>query len=131
MSFSIDLSKFSNLVEDKMELVVKKSFIELSTDIIKDTPVLSGRLRNSWFVGVDEFADGVSDSEDKSDKVIADVIRDTNEYKIGKMLTLTNNMSYAKRIEFEGWSKKSPKGMVRLNLLRWNRYLEKQSRKLN
>lgn len=130
MSFSLDLSKFAHLTEKKMETVVKKVFIELSTAIIKDTPVLSGRLRNSWFIGIDSYADGVSSSEDKSDIVIANVIKDTNRYKLGKTITLTNNMPYAHRIEFYRWSKvKAPRGMVRLNVKRFQSWVDKEARK--
>lgn len=34
------------------EAKIKKAFVGLSTDIIMDTPVLSGRLRNNWMVSV-------------------------------------------------------------------------------
>lgn len=130
MSFSLDLSKFSHLTEKKMETVVKKVFIELSTAIIKDTPVLSGRLRNSWFVGIDGYADGVSSSEDKGNGVISKMIMDANKFKLGKTITLTNNMPYAQRIEFDSWSRKSPTGMVRLNVGRFQMWVDKEARKV-
>ena len=129
MSFSLDLSKFSNLTEKKLETVVKKTFIDLSTAVIKDTPVLSGRLRNSWFVAVDGFAKGVSDSTSKGDEVISEMISDTNEFKIGKMISLTNNIPYAMRIEYDGWSAiKAPKGMVGLNVQRFQKWIDKNAK---
>jgi|LGVE01.1.fsa_nt_gb hypothetical protein len=127
-SFALDLSKFTHLTENKLEKVVKKTFIDLSTAIIKDTPVLSGRLRNSWFVAVEGFASGVSDRTSKSDEVISNMISDTNEFKLGKMISITNNMPYAERIEYDGWSAKSPSGMVRLNINRFQKWVDKNAR---
>ncbi len=65
MAFSLDLSKFANMAEDKMEKVVKKSFIGLSSDVIRDTPVDSGRLRNNWFPDVNKFSNSETTATDK------------------------------------------------------------------
>lgn len=130
-SFALDLSKFVDLTEDKMEVVVKKSFIGLSADIIKDTPVDQGRLRGNWFPDVNKFSSETTEAADPSGaKTIAKVAAETNKFRLGDTLTLTNNMPYAERIEFEGWSKKAPQGMVRINILRWQTYLDKEARKL-
>ena len=66
MSFVLDLSKFTNLTEDKLEKVVKKTFIDLSKGIIKDTPVRSGRAKGNWQFSINKFEDGVLDVEDKT-----------------------------------------------------------------
>ena len=131
MGFSLDLSKFAKLTDDKLEKVVKKTFIDLSSAVIQDTPVLSGRLRNSWFPAIDGFAKGVSDSESKGDKVLSDVKKEANKFKLGKTLTLTNNMDYAPRIEYDGWSAKAPAGMVGINIIRFQKWIDKNARKLN
>ena len=131
MSFSLDLSAFSELAEDKMVAVVQKSFIGLSSDIIKDTPVLKGRLRGNWIPAINKFDDSQLEVEDKTgDKTIAKTISEANKFKLGDTMTLSNNMPYAERIEFEGWSKKAPEGMVRKNIVRWNKEVEKIARSL-
>ena len=130
-SFALDLSKFAKLTENKMELVVKKAFIGLSSDIIKDTPVAEGRLRANWQVGINKFDESTTEDTDKSGSTtIARVEGDSNRFKLGDMITLSNNLPYARRIEFEGWSKKAPAGMVRINVTRWQQHLDEQARKL-
>lgn len=147
MSFSLDLSKFANLTEDKMEKVVIKSFIGLSTDIIKGTPIDEGRLRGNWFPAVNKFDNSTTENKDKSgSKTIANVARESNKFKVGDTLTLSNNLPYARVVEFglfadvvgyadgpktiNGFSTQAPQGMVRINVLRWQQYLDIQARRL-
>ena len=132
MSFALDLSKFSKLTEKKMETVDKKVFIDLSTAIIKDTPVLSGMLRNNWFPAINKFSDDETTIKDKSGEIaISRTVILSNKYKLGDILTLTNNLPYAPRIEFLKWSKiKAPRGMVRINITKWQSWVDKEARKV-
>jgi hypothetical protein len=131
MSFALDLTAFSKLTSKKMETVVKKSFIGLSSDVIQDTPVLTGRLRNNWFPNINSFSGKTTDSVDKSGATATTrVATTTNTYKLGDTLTLTNNLDYAIPIEFYSWSKKAPRGMVEVNVTRWQKWVDKEARKL-
>ena len=147
MSFALDLSKFAGLTEKKMEAVAKKSAIGLFTDIIRDTPVDSGRLKGNWQPAINKFEDDTSVLDiDKtrrgshSGQSKAKLANGLNRFKLGDMMTLTNNLPYAKKAEFglwgdgpktiNGFSKKAPAGMVRKNIVRWNTYLDEQARKL-
>lgn len=100
------------------EAKIKKAFLGLSTDIIMDTPVLSGRLRNNWFVSVNQGTDKTTD--ETSNQALGRV--NAIKFKLGDTLYLTNNLPYAKRIEFDNWSAKAPSGMLRRNLIRWEKY---------
>lgn len=103
------------------EAKIKKAFMGLSTDIIMDTPVLSGRLRNNWFPSVNKGTDKTTNYT--GEKGVAATNRvSAIKFKLGDTLYLTNNLPYAKRIEFDGWSAKAPQGMVRKNILRWSKY---------
>lgn len=110
---------------------IKKAFIGLSTDIIMDTPVLSGRLKNNWMVSKNIPSNETTEST--SNQSINRVNAVT--FELGDTLYLTNNLPYAERIEFglypspsktgktvNGFSVKSPSGMVRKNIIRWSRY---------
>lgn len=139
-----------------METVVKKVFIGLSSDIIKDTPVDTGRLRANWLPAINKFDNTVSIKFDKSGRgSIGKVKMKAQSYKLGDTVTLSNNVIYAKDIEFGlypksvkfgtpvkghgqikyevrtigGFSAKAPKGMVRLNLTRWKEWVDKEARK--
>jgi hypothetical protein len=100
------------------EAKIKKAFIGLSTDIIMDTPVLSGRLRNNWMVSVNQGTNETTD--ETSNQALGRV--SSVKFKLGDTLYLTNNLPYAKRIEFDSWSAKAPSGMCRKNIIRWERY---------
>lgn len=105
------------------EAKIKKAFIGLSTDIIMDTPVLSGRLRNNWFPSVNEGTDKTTNYT--GEKGVAATNRvSAIKFKLGDTLYLTNNLPYAKRIEFDGWSAKSPNGMIRRNIIKWDKYFK-------
>ena len=107
---------------------IKKAIIGLTTDIIYDTPVLSGRLRNNWIPSINQGANysmlGVDTSKRKSKvrPVVAETTGKVLELKLGDTFYFTNNMPYAERIEFKGWSNKAPTGMVRKNIIRWEKY---------
>ncbi len=126
--FALDLNKFAHLTEKKLVKVVKKSFIDLSTEIILTTPVDEGRLRANWMPAVNKFNDSTTDSTDER-KAIGSTIKEANSYRLGDTLTLTNNLPYAQRIE-DGYSKtKAPAGMVKVNILRWSKYVDENARK--
>ena len=129
-NFSLDLIKFANLSEKKIVLVVKKTFIELSADIINGTPVDSGRARGNWQPAINKFADTNSLDIEKSKfgtKTIAKVINKANEFQIGDYLTLTNNLDYIERLE-DGYSHKAPTGMVGLNVERFSNMVDKHAK---
>ena len=140
MSFSLDLSKFTSLTEKKMTTVIKRTFIGLSSDIIKDTPVDSGRLRNNWFPAINKFSEKTTKRTGKEGTArISDAVRVGNRFELGDTITLTNNLIYAKDIEFGlygegsktigGFSKKAPAGMVGINVIKWQSRLDEHARK--
>ena len=97
---------------------VLSAFIGLSNDIRYDTPKDTGRLRNNWFPSVNSGSNETTEST--SDQVMERV--KAVKFKLGDTLYLTNNLPYAERIEFKGWSNKAPQGMVRRNIIRWEKY---------
>jgi len=143
MGFSLDLSKFAKLTEKKLEKTVIGASIDMFSGVIEDSAVDSGRMRNSWFVDFDGFANGVSDSTSKGDKVIKDMKRKVKKFKIGQTITFTNNMDYAIVNEYGlhqpkesdgvsgGFSKKSPQGMVGINVMRVQKWIDLEARKVN
>ena len=112
------IKAFNIKAMDQSEAKIKKAFMGLSTDIIMDTPVLSGRLRNNWMVSVNQGSNQTTN--ETSNQAIGRV--SAVKFKLGDTLYLTNNLPYAKRIEFDGWSAKAPAGMCRKNLLKWSKY---------
>lgn len=155
-----EIIEFKNKAMTKSLVATKKAIISLTTDIIYDTPVDTGRLRNNWIPSINKGASysmlGVDTSKAKSKvrPVVAETIGKVSEFKLGDTFYFTNNLPYAKVVEFglypkspktgtryeirdrdnfvtetgfvqlseNGYSKKSPQGMVRKNLLKWSKY---------
>lgn len=105
-----------------MERLNKAIILELFTSVILDTPVLEGRLRGNWVISADNPADGTVSVKDPSGRITAGKVSSfINDFDGTKDFDvyLTNNLPYAYRIEYDGWSKtKAPEGMVRKNLIR-------------
>ena len=144
--FALDLESFTKLTNGKMAIVVKKSFFELSKEIIETSPVDEGRFRANWFPAINKFSSEETESTDEI-RTINKLMPTINKFKLGDSITLSNNLPYAMRIEYggygtstsssidskvtsDGFSKKAPHGVVGINILRWSEYVDEQTRKL-
>ena len=75
-----------------------------------------GAFRNSWYVSLGTPSDGAGRAPNKAG---ADSLRDLQGIGgAGNVTMLTNNLPYGIRLEYEGWSKQSPAGFVRVNVAR-------------
>lgn len=124
MTMQESINSFSDRAEKKLNLIAEKAIIDLCSDIISDTPVDTGRLKNNWFPSVDSpSTQETQDTGDKAAQRLSGFV--SRNYDISKVFYFTNNMPYAYRIEFEGYSKKAPAGMVRKNIVRWSKYFDR------
>lgn len=122
------IENFSAKAQEKVLKIFKKSVIDLTSDIISDTPVDTGRLKNNWFpsVGVVSTEATEATANEAGDRANSFV---SNQLALDKTFYFTNNLPYAFRIEFEGWSKnKAPQGMVRRNAIRWKQIVKRAAR---
>ena len=116
---------FSARAQEKVLKIFKKSVIDLTSDIISDTPVDTGRLKNNWIPSTGAASEQTTEATaneagDRAEKCAQ------NELTLDKTFYFTNNLPYAFRIEFEGWSKvKAPQGMVRRNAIRWKQIVKR------
>lgn len=122
------VAEFELIALNQSENAIKTAIVGLCGDIISDTPVDTGRLKNNWFSSVD--AASAETTEQTADAARARLETAVSQgYKLDKVFYFTNNLPYAYRIEFEGWSKKAPQGMVRRNIVRWNTYFRRANAK--
>lgn len=123
-----EIIEFNRRAMTKSLLATKKAIISLTTDIIYDTPVDTGRLRNNWIPSINQGSNlsmlGLDTSRRRSRErpTLQETISKVNTLQLGDTFYFTNNLPYAKRIEFDNWSAKAPAGMVRKNLMKWERY---------
>jgi len=122
MGFAADVGKWAKGATADIEQLNKAIILELFTSVILDTPVLEGRLRGNWLITSDDPATGTVEVTDptgeKTKRNVENFVRamsGTQNFSV----YLTNNLPYAYRIEYDGWSKnKAPEGMVRKNFIR-------------
>lgn len=123
MSFADDLAKYCKAAGDKVEQVVRKSALELQAGMIERSPVDTGRFKGNFFVSVGTQTKETSTRIDKTpigdadrSGALAEAAARLDAWKPGQTIFIVNNLPYAKRLEYEGWSKQAPGGMVRLTV---------------
>lgn len=127
MSFALDVSKFVEKAKKNPEKVMRQVSIKLFSDIIKASPVDTGRFRMNWMASGGTPAFGVTDATDKSGNIaIGNATSFVLKAADWREFTLTNNLPYAQRLEY-GWSQQAPAGMVRTNVSRFQQLINEET----
>lgn len=126
-SLTLDLSRFVDKTLARLNRVKRAVALELFTSIVYDTPVDTGRLRGNWQISIGSPLVGTIDRLDPNGEQVArEIAAMVGESKLEDVLILRNNLPYAHRIEYEGWSHtKAPHGMMRKNFVRIQQILKK------
>ena len=130
-AFEKSLQKFGKKAIKNHVEVKRKAAFDLFASVVLSTPVDKGTLRNNWFAQIGSGSNETTEDVDKSgagttsriDTVLAGTLADADSF-------LTNNLPYAARIEFDGYSWRKPEGMVRINTIRWDRIVARIARKV-
>ena len=120
---------FNNL-QEYPEKVVRGTLLEMSSRIIKRSPVDTGRFRGNWNASFNAPVKSVSNKTDSSGA--ASLSKTANllvNFEMGQTFYLTNNLPYSLKLEF-GSSKQAPGGMVRLTAAEFDAEIKKQAAKL-
>lgn len=129
-SFELQMKDFENMTAEKSELLFKKVCFNLSNSIIMDTAVDKGTARGNWQPDINSIQNDVLEVEDKSgNATVSKVASQTNNLKLGQFFTLTNNLPYILRLEY-GWSKKSPNGMLGINIMRFQNFVNQANKQI-
>jgi hypothetical protein len=117
MGFADEVRAFAQKSPAAAAMVHKKIALELFSRVIMRTPVDTGRLRGNWQAAVNVFAPGtLGDLDPSGGGAIAAATATVTGAAPFATLTLTNNLPYAARIEYDNWSQKAPAGMVRVSV---------------
>jgi len=126
MSFTAEIAKFGANATERIQTVRRGVTIKLFSSVIRDTPVLTGRLRANWQLTEGAPATGTVDNTAPNKNGLSVPEAETINKTTGDTsLYLSNNLPYAGRVEFEGLSHtKAPEGMVRRNVVRFGRLIK-------
>lgn len=136
--FALDLKAFRLRTLDKNEKVRRAVVLSLFRSIIESTPVgnpelwktppppgyVGGRARGNWQTSTGTPPSDPVDRVDPQGTEAADEVK-RNMGKNGETVSLTNNLPYIHRLEYDGWSSQAPNGMVRINVKRVKKNLKK------
>lgn len=110
------------------EKIIRGTLFDLTSAIIKDTPVDTGRLRGNWMASINRKRRTKTETTDSNGgKTIERAKAVIKRFKMGNTYFLSNNLPYAKKIEYGG-SQQSPRGMARINVARAQRMIDKYIR---
>lgn len=133
MSFALQIGRWSQKTMAKQDTVRRAVILKLFSAIIKDTPVLTGRLRGSWqcSIGHPDLTVLPPKGNHSGAAPVAKVVDAAQASKPTDTVILSNALPYVARIEYEGWSHtKAPAGMVRKNVARFRQLLSSEIHKL-
>ena len=143
MSLSSDLKKIAQRRKGHLKLIVERSLGQVGNSIIMNSAVKEGTFRGNWnssIGGVDKTID--ENAKDKSGQVsIGKLHTELTSLDVGKSFYFTNSLPYGEVLEYggyspgpmvtdEGYSKKSPDGMVGISVQLFTSIVEKEVRKL-
>lgn len=118
-SFSAQVSRFCFGSKRKADEVLRRSVVTLATKIILRSPVDTGLFRGNWQLRVGAPVRGSLTTLDPfGTTAIARIAKamQSDDAPIGKVFYLGNTLPYGHRLEFEGWSKQAPNGMVGISV---------------
>lgn len=118
--FARQVGRFSEETTRKLSEVVRKVSLDAFSDVIRMSPVDSGRFKGNWMVAVNSTPAGyVWEQYDPSGgATIAEAAGRVEGAEAGDVVVMANNLPYAQRLEY-GWSGQAPSGMVRVTAARW------------
>ena len=127
--FESQLRGFGVKALDKVDKVRRASVLELFKLVIMATPVDTGRLRGNWQTAINSPAGAATTRDDPSGAAaLAEAM--ANLGSLADVVWFTNNLPYAERIEYEGWSRQAPEGMVRRHIAQWQRIVSAKAQAL-
>lgn len=127
--FESQLRGFGVKALDKVDKVRRASVLELFKLVIMATPVDTGRLRGNWQTTINSPAGAATTRDDPSGAAaLAEAM--ANLGSLVDVIWFTNNLPYAERIEYEGWSRQAPEGMVRRHIAQWQRIVSAKAQAL-
>ena len=132
MSFEKELRAFEAKASGNFVKLLRSASFDLFSSIVMETPVDKGVLRNNWFASIGKASGSKTTRADAGGTGTINKIESVLKgASVAQDIYFTNNLPYAARIEFDGWSDKAPAGMVRINVLRWQRIVKANLRTLS
>lgn len=119
MSFTGDLRRFEDEALAKITEATQKITLDVFNNVIRLSPVDTGRFRGNWQPAVGVAPAGELQALDPSGATVRTKIAGVvGTVEAGDVIYMVNNLPYADRLE-DGYSRQAPAGMVKLTVQRF------------
>lgn len=127
MSASASIRAFRTKTTNKTEKLFRQVCLEMSKRIIERSPVDSGRFRGNWNASINSANLATSSANAPAGGAPFSRARSVvTDMPFGSTFYFTNNLPYAYRLEYEGYSKQAPAGMVRVTVAEFQQVVTAQ-----
>lgn len=116
-TFVLDVSRWVTKAQGNVGKVIAKVVVDLGTKVIRRTPIDTGRAEGNWQTQIGSIPGGETGRLGAGPS-IAGLQRVATADKLGAgcVLFFTNNVPYILKLEYEGWSRQAPSGMLRSSI---------------
>lgn len=122
--FSEQVRRWTIKVDQRANVCVNELVEEVVREVDRLSPVLTGKFRGNWKLGVDAYPMGTTELVDPSGtSTVASALALIPEKAAGHVYFYANNLPYAMRLE-HGYSAKAPAGMVGITQVRFQAMVE-------
>ena len=101
-----------------LDKVVRKVVIDMTSGIVKLTPVDTGLARSNWFWGTNKTSQTEETTSKNGSPSVKRAMDFAGTIKGGGVFYIFNNLPYAMALEY-GHSQQAPAGMARITVARW------------
>ena len=129
MSFSADITRFVAKTNGNIDIVVRKITLDIFRNVVKRTPVDTGRARAGWQIEETLHSIKVNKDDPTGQRTIREARQLINAIRAGGVIYVLNNVEYILPLEY-GSSKQAPNGMARLTVQLYTRFLNNAVRSL-
>lgn len=127
--FADQVRAFRQKTGIKLDVFTRKVVLDLTSNLVQITPVLTGLAKNSYYPGYERVPDvGTVPNKSGADSINR-AAEFTKNLKAGGVFYITNNLPYIMALEY-GHSQQAPAGMARITVDRWQQIVNKWAAEL-
>ncbi|WP_018527495.1 hypothetical protein [Alkalispirochaeta alkalica] len=125
MSFALDIRRWANQTKDRMQIIPRKTALEILRRVVMRTPVDQGRARGNWQASTGSpIETEIERADPDGGATIEEAIPVIEGWEVENVaIYLSNNVPYIVPLE-DGHSDQAPHGMVKITLAEFDEILE-------
>lgn len=125
-TFGLNISEFVEKAKAAPEQVVRKVGLELTSSVVRRSPVDTGRFRANWNVAFGSIDATTTAATDKAGgSTVARAAALLKGWQVDQDIYLTNSLPYAIPLEYGHSQKQAPNGMVRITVTEFQTFIDR------